>query len=304
MSHPVPELSIVICTYNRCRYLPQALASIAAQHVPAGQFELIVVDNASTDDTSAIVHDFMATHPAIPTRYVFEGNKGLSFARNRGWSEAAAAIVAYVDDDVILFDDYVRNLISFFRQNPQAMGAGGRVIPKYEDAEPAWMSPYLRGFVGAVDHGNAVKKFDDSMKYPAGANMVYRTSILRKAGGFNNELKFRSDDKYIFYKVHQLSDDIYYLPDVALYHYIDAARLAPDNFKKLFLKTGNEEKKRLRSEGKRLYAKAFEYLAKTLAGAGLWMTFTLRGQYQKGRKIWQSQWFTLKGFLMKDVFVR
>lgn len=297
-------ISMVICTYNRCRYLPQALESIAKQNVSHGMFELIVVDNASTDDTADIVHQFIEMHPALQVRYVYEPNKGLSFARNRGWAEAASEVVAYVDDDVILCDDYLQNLKSFFEEHPSAMGAGGRVIPKYEDAEPDWMSKYLKGFVGEVNHGDVIQKFGGSMKYPAGANMIYKKSILEKAGGFNNELKFRSDDKFIFYKVSELTGEIYYLPDVALYHYIDAVRLAPENFKKLFLKTGNEEKKRLRTEGKKILGKGIEYFAKAIAGAALYAMFSLRGHPTKGQKIWQSQWYTLKGFLMKEVFVR
>lgn len=297
-------ISIVICTYNRCQYLPQAMKSIAQQKFPASGFELIIIDNASTDNTASVISDFIRSNPSIQCRYVFESNKGLSFARNRGWQEAATDIVAYVDDDVILFEDYLEKLRTFFEEYPQAQGAGGRVIPKYEEAEPDWMSKYLKGFVGEVNYGNAVRRFDKTMKYPAGANMIYRKSILQKAGGFNNELKFRSDDKYIFLKVSEFTDEIYYLPDVVLYHYIDSARLRGENFKRLFLKTGNEEKKRLRSEKKSIAAKGMEYFLKAIAGAGLYGWFALKGKPGKGRKIWQSQWYTLKGFFKKDVFVR
>ncbi len=300
----MPVISIVICTYNRCRYLPQALGSIAKQAVPGQVFELIVVDNASTDDTAAIVQDFIAKNPLLHARYVYEGNKGLSCARNRGWREAASDIVAYVDDDVILFENYVAELHQFFSSQPEAQGAGGRVIPKYEDKEPVWMSKYLKGFVGEVFYGDEIKKFDATMKYPAGANMIYRKSLLERAGGFNDELKFRSDDKYIFHKVIELTDEIYYLPDVVLYHYIDAARLAPENFKRLFLKTGNEEKRRLLSEQKGIFGKGVEYFTKVIAGTALYVLYLLKGQPSKGRMVWLSQWFTLVGFLKKDVFVR
>lgn len=300
----VPEISIVICTYNRCRYLPQALESIAGQAVPNVLFELIVVDNASTDDTAVIVQNFISKHPLLNARYVYEANKGLSSARNRGWKEAASDIVAYVDDDVILFENYIAELHSFFTSHPNAQGAGGRVIPKYEDKEPDWMSKYLKGFVGEVFYGDAIRKFDATMKYPAGANMIYRRYLLEHTGGFNDELKFRSDDKYIFYKVREHTDEIYYLPEVALYHYIDAARLDPENFKRLFLKTGNEEKIRLLSGRKGILGKGLEYSLKVIAGAGLYVLFFLKGQASKGHRVWLSQWYTFLGFLKKDVFVR
>lgn len=304
MQLPKPKISLVICTYNRCKYLPAAFESIVLQQVSKDNYELIVVDNASSDDTSTIVRNFIQSNPQITCRYVFEENKGLSFARNRGIKEAKTEIIAYVDDDVMLSPGYLKSIIDFFEKYPQAVGAGGRVIPKYEDAEPDWMSKYLKGFVGEVNYGDQIKRFDASMKYPAGANMIYIKSILGKAGGFNNELKFRSDDKYIFYAVKNISDEIYYLPDAWLFHFIDAARLSKENFKKLFLKTGNEEKKRLRSQKESILKKGIEYLFKTTAGAGLYLLFTLKGKPSKGKHIWLSQWYTLKGFLQKDVFVR
>lgn len=301
------KVSLVICTYNRCGFLPETFGSIATQTLPADQYEVIVVDNASTDKTAEVTQKFMADRQDLPFRYCFEGNKGLSYARNRGWTEAAAPVVAYVDDDVILTPDYLKELVSFFDQNPQAMGAGGRVVPKYETgSEPVWMSKYLNGFVGRVNHGDAIKRFAEGMKYPAGCNMIYKKEILLKAGGFNNELKARSDDKYMFLKVRELTPEIYYLPDAWLYHYIDAHRLEKDYFVKLFLKTGNEEKRRLRSEGgsAKLLKKLLEYGFKTAASVGLYGVFLLKGQPQKGRYVLLSQWSTLKGFLKKDVFVR
>lgn len=307
MSHDSYKISLVICTYNRSGYLPGSLESINLQTIDKSLFEVVVVNNASTDDTSAVVRGYMARNPQINISYYFEQNKGLSFARNRGIAEAKSPLIAYVDDDVILTPDYLKELIKFFDANSNAAGAGGKVIPKYESgSEPVWMSKYLAGFVGNVNHGTEVKRFTPAMKYPAGCNMIYKKDILLKAGGFNNELKFRSDDKYIFYKVQEVSPEIYYLPDAWLYHYIDSYRLDMKNFKTLFLKTGNEEKRRLISEGNRkgVFKKFFEYLFKFGASFILYFIFLLKAQPAKGKYIVISQWNTLKGFLKKDVYVR
>ena len=301
------KISLVICTYNRSRYLPGSLESILLQTVDKSLFEVIVIDNASTDDTSQIVQTFISQNPSLHISYHFEKNKGLSFARNRGISEARSPLIAYVDDDVILTPDYLKKLIGFFEKNPDAGGAGGKVIPKYESgSEPVWMNKYLAGFVGNVNHGTNIKRFTSSMKYPAGCNMIYKKEVLLKAGGFNNELKFRSDDKYIFYKVQEITDQIFYLPDAWLYHYIDSYRLDIKNFKTLFLKTGNEEKRRLISEGNRagVLKKFFEYLFKFGASFLLYFIFLFKGQPSKGKYIIISQWNTLVGFLKKDVHVR
>lgn len=301
------KISLVICTYNRCRYLPGSLKSILLQNTPKNLFEVVVIDNASTDETADIVKEFISNNSEWNIRYIYEGNKGLSFARNRGIVESRSPILAYVDDDVILTPNYLKEVLSFFDEYPEAAGAGGKVVPKYESGvEPVWMNKYLYGFVGNLDHGEEMRLFTSSMKYPAGCNMIYKKEILKKAGGFNEDLKFRSDDKYIFYKVIEVSNKVYYLPDAWLYHYIDSHRLDINNFKTLFLKTGNEEKRRLISEKSTggLIKKFFEYLFKLGASLVLYIGFLLKGQRLKGKYVVISQWNTLVGFFRKDVFVR
>ena len=132
--------------------------------------------------------------------------------------------------------------------------------------------------------------------------MTYRKDVLIKVGGFNNQLTFRGDDKHIFYVVSKLNPAIYYLPQALVYHNIDAARLSFSNFKKLFLKTGNEEKIRIRAEkeGGGYLKKLFEYLAKFGFSLLLWFFFTLKGKAIKGKYTMYSQWFTLLGFLQEN----
>lgn len=303
----MPSLSIVICTYNRQKFIGECLSCLSRQTLQLADWEAIVVNNNSTDDTAAIVKTFIASHPDLPLRYVFESNKGLSFARNRGIAEANASIITFIDDDAEAVPGFAATILDFMNQHPESAGAGGRVIPKYsESPEPAWMSKYLAGFIGKVDHGTPTRIFSGKMKYPIGCNMTYRKKYLVESGGFNNELTFRGDDKHIYYVISKLNNKVYYLPQATVYHNIDAARLQFRNFKKLFLKTGNEEKIRIRTEGGFFThtKKLLEYLIKFCASISLWLLFTLKGDEIKGRYVMYSQWFTLKGFLQKNVFVR
>jgi glycosyltransferase involved in cell wall biosynthesis len=303
----VPSISVVICTYNRDKFIRAALECLARQSLPPDQFEIIIIDNNSTDRTAAIVKEFINTNPGLNARYVFESRKGLSFARNRGIDEAKAPVITYIDDDAEASPGFLENIVDFMNGDKTIVGIGGKVIPKYsESEEPRWISKYLDGFIGKTDYGPEPRKFDHRMKYPVGCNMTYTKEILQKAGGFNNQLTFRSDDKYIFYQVSKLSDKIYYLPEAMLFHNIDRERLSFANFKKLFLKSGNEEKIRVRSEegGPAVLKKFLELIFKTTASLALYLLYLLRGQEIKGRYIFYSQWFTLKGFLMKSVFVR
>ena len=301
------KISLVICTYNRDKYLPEALESIRMQDAPKDLFELIIIDNTSSDNTAPIAQAFIKNNPDLQANYFFEKNKGLSFARNRGIAEAAAPVIAYVDDDAILSPGYIQHLASFFDAHADAVGCGGKVIPKYESGHPpVWMNHFLYGFVGNHDFGENIAVYDKKMKYPPGCNMAYKKEILQEAGGFNNDLKFRSDDKYIFHKVKEYSNKIYYVPAAWLFHYIDADRLSFENFKKLFLKTGNEEKIRSRSEGGNLAVikKGFEFMFKFCASLLIYGIFILKGNAIKGRYVALSQWYTLQGFFKKEVFVR
>ncbi len=303
----LPQISLVICTYNRDKYLPGTLATIVKQSIDKSKFELLIIDNNSTDNTAVITEKFIKENPAINTRYFFEPNKGLSFARNRGIAEAAAPVIAYIDDDVILPENYLDTLPAFFNEYTNASGAGGKVMPKYEHGEePVWMNKYLNGFIGKVDHGENIKLFSKAMKYPAGCNMIYKKEILLAAGGFNNALTFRSDDKYIFHAVKKVSDKIYYLPQAWLYHYIDEARLKASNFKNLYLKTGNEERKRVvAASGTWGWIKKLaEFKIKFGVSLLLFFLFMIKGEYQKGKYTMLSQWYTLAGFLKREVYVR
>jgi len=302
-----PGLSIVICTYNRQKFIGECLACLSHQTLAVHQWEAIIIDNNSTDNTAGIVKSFIETNPQLPVRYVFEDRKGLSFARNRGITEAKANIITFIDDDAEAVRGFASIILDFMSEHPEASGVGGRVLPKYsETSEPAWMNKYLAGFIGKVDHGEPARIFNAAMKYPIGCNMTYRKNYLIEAGGFNNELTFRGDDKHIFYAVSKINSKIFYLPQALVYHNIDASRLQFSNFKKLFLKTGNEERIRIKAEpgSLALIKKIFEYIAKYCFSLFLWLIFALKGQEIKGRYTMYSQWFTLKGFLKQSVFVR
>lgn len=301
----LPQISVVVCTYNRKKFIGKALQTLAAQTLPADEYEVLIIDNRSTDGTAEICNAFIAAHTNLPFRYIYEANKGLSFARNRGWQEARSPIIAYIDDDAEATPDFLQHIVTFFQGHPDAIGAGGRIIPVYpETGEPGWMNKYLNGFVGRMDFGEAIKLFEGKMKYPAGCNMIYKKEALQQAGGFNNELTFRSDDKYIYFQISKISNKVYYLPQAKVYHNIDADRLQFASFKKLFLKTGNEEKVRLRTEGGNLWRKGLELLVKFGASWAIYLRFLVAGESLKGKYVVLAQWFTLKGFLQKQVFVR
>ena len=119
------NITVILCTYNRCATLSRALASVAASELPqVAKWEVIVVDNNSTDGTRAVVEEFCRQHPGR-FRYLFESRQGLSQARNAGIREARGDILAFMDDDVTVEPTWLWNLTANLCDGEWA-GAGGR----------------------------------------------------------------------------------------------------------------------------------------------------------------------------------
>lgn len=123
------RISLVIPTHNRAVPLLAALESVVRQSLPAEEWECVVVDNNSTDDTAERFAAFRSAHPGVRLRMVRETGPGVSYARNRGLREAAAPLVAFIDDDERVNADFLRAYADFFDTHPGAVVAGGRIMP-------------------------------------------------------------------------------------------------------------------------------------------------------------------------------
>src|SRR5262249_34776814 len=131
---PHMDVTIVVCTHQRAASLRRTLLSVIEQ-ARASEVEIIVVDNASSDDTSAVVKNF----PSV--RYLREERLGLCHARNRGWQEASAPFVAFLDDDAVAAPGWLSALRGAFADGNAAVGCvGGPVVPDWEVPAPAWLS--------------------------------------------------------------------------------------------------------------------------------------------------------------------
>ncbi|MEL6864687.1 MAG: glycosyltransferase family A protein [Bacteroidota bacterium] len=297
MSPSSPTLSVIICSYNRDQFIGEALDSLTRQQLPKEQFEILIINNNSTDRTAEISQDFVKAHPELNARYFLETNQGLSFARNRGLKEAKGAIITYIDDDAIATPDFLLQIHQFMEARPEVAGVGGKVIPRYEIEEPKWMNKYLYGFVTKVDLGEKIIQYRGNA-YPAGCNMTYRRALLEQVGGFNNELKWRADDKYIYFEICKLSDQVYYLPQAKVQHHIDAHRTSDENFVKLSKRFGSEERIRVLGLGAAAYAKkVMEFIYKFVGSAVLALGFAMRFQFSKGWYTFQYRYYALMALL-------
>lgn len=186
----VIDVSILICTYNRRAALRALLDSLTrADSVGVAPWEVIVVDNNSSDTTRETVATFEAAD-ALPLRYVVEERQGLSHARNRGISESRGSIIAFLDDDVLVDEQWLRRLIDAF--DDVGIGAvGGRVRLNASPPRPAWwIADAYDGKVGAFDRGEDpyILPEDGSGMIGIGANLAFRREALEAAGAFHPDL--------------------------------------------------------------------------------------------------------------------
>src|SRR5215470_3907373 len=133
------KLSVLICTYNRCQTLAATLESVAAQVVPPSLgWEILVIDNNSSDETRRVVEEFQGRF-SNRIRYLFEPEQGLSHARNAGIREAKGEILAFFDDDELADAHWLQNLTANLHSGEWA-GAGGKVLPPVGFSPPRWLS--------------------------------------------------------------------------------------------------------------------------------------------------------------------
>ncbi|MFZ1496609.1 MAG: glycosyltransferase, partial [Saprospiraceae bacterium] len=212
---------------------------------------------------------------------------------------AKGTIISFIDDDAIAQPTFLQNLHNFFSKHPNAVGVGGKVTPIYEKQEPAWMCRHLVGLVSKVDEGDIVKKYTHNKPYPIGCNMSYTKTALQAVGGFNEKLAWRGDDKYIFRAIKKYSNNIFYVPDVAVGHHIDAFRLTDKNVLKLCERIGSEEGLRVKAEGMRATIFTFiDFIYKAIGSFALAAYYYVKGKPAAAKLVIQYRWLALRGLLL------
>src|SRR5579871_273959 len=226
-----PRVSLVICTYNRVDILPRCLAAACRQSIPSSWYQVIVVDNASSDHTRHVVRQFAAPS-GLDVYYLYHPMQGLSHARNAGAAASSAPIVAYIDDDAIAAPDLLWSLLRTFDEYPGAACVGGRIDLTLPVALPKW---YSRFFDGAFSKfhldTSGVLKITDFSQYPFGANIAFRAEALRSIGGFNAAMgpvggKYSGGDEIdAIIRLIGRGYEIYYNPAAVVRHVILPSRI-------------------------------------------------------------------------------
>lgn len=225
-SKPLPRISLVICTYNREDILPRCLVAADSQSLAKEDYEIIVVDNASSDHT----RDIVQRYPGV--RYLYCGTRGLSSARNTGLTAARSDLVAFIDDDAIAGRELLRELLNTFEANPDAGCVGGRIELILPPKLPAWYSKEFAGYYSAFDLGGGQpRRVSEMWEYPFGANVAYRKHAILEAGYFSEKLgrvgrnQSGGEELDLECRIAALDYGIYYNPRARVEHVIMPQRL-------------------------------------------------------------------------------
>jgi glycosyltransferase involved in cell wall biosynthesis len=217
-------VSVVLSTRNRAHVLNPALENLLTQTSDV-TYEVIVVDNDSTDRTRSIISAHMP-NSADRLRYVFEPRRGLSHARNAGIASAQADLVAFTDDDVRVSGNWVAIISKTFAAHPDIHCLGGRTLPVWPSAPPPWLTKeHWVGPLALQDYGDAECVIDARRpRCLAGANFAFRKQIFDQVGLFSSDFPRAQDTEFLL-RMYRAGYKSLYVPDMIVHAAVDPNRL-------------------------------------------------------------------------------
>ena len=228
-------ISIIICTYNRMHSLSKTLESLVSQYVPDGtNWEIVVVDNNSTDSTQQVIEDFQSRFQGR-FRSVRELQQGISFARNRGIRESRGEVLAFIDDDEIATPGWLEKLTANLFSGEWA-GSGGPVVSQWNRRPPTWWSDKSPFTLGPLAAWGADPKVKTLVHPPVGANMAFRRETFDKFGGFRTDLGrvggilLHGEDTEFGRRLMDAGLKLRYEPAAVTLHPVDESRISKKYF--------------------------------------------------------------------------
>jgi len=225
------DITVILCTYNRCQKLARTLTSIAEQSVPAEvSWEVLVIDNNSTDKTREAVEEINRAHPNR-FRYFFEPRQGKSNALNLGIQNAVGEVLAFVDDDVIAETTWLRNLTWALLSEDWA-GAGGRILPEKGFTPPKWIATQEPHALSPLVVFDPKQEAGPLHVAPFGANMAFRRRVFEQYGRFRLDLgpqpglsPQKCEDSEFGRRLLMAGERLRYEPSAVIYHEVPATRV-------------------------------------------------------------------------------
>jgi GT2 family glycosyltransferase len=223
------DASVIICTYNRAESLKDTLAALIAQRpAPGRTWEVLIVDNNSWDATREVVTATQTGWPLL--RYEFEGQQGLSHARNHGIKAALGKVLLFTDDDVLPEPDWLESTLTGLEKY-QADACGGFIAPIWEVPPPAWLTERFYGFLAVRTDRSDDHPIEAASQAPFGANMAFRREVFDRVGGFDTsrgrkgKVLASGEDGELFERILTAGLKAVFLGGSRVHHKVEAFRL-------------------------------------------------------------------------------
>ncbi len=192
-------LTVLICTYNREKYLNLALKSLCTQTLPVDQYEVIIIDDGSKDHTAEVVESYKKI---LPLKYIYQKNSGLAAAKNSGLDEAMGEIVFFFDDDDAAAPNLLQEHLKTHKQYPEEYFA----VLNYTTWSPRLEISFFMHFLTEVDDhlfSYQTIKNGDVLDYTFfwGGRSSCKISFLNKYGKFNSVFRFGCEDIELGYRL-------------------------------------------------------------------------------------------------------
>jgi glycosyltransferase involved in cell wall biosynthesis len=241
LASPAPEISIIVCTRDRCESLRATLEALLGLDTRDLNYEVLVVDNGSVDQTSRVVSELSERASGV-IRYLYQPIKGLSHSRNFGIQHAHGTFIAFTDDDCRPAPNWIRDTERIFREN-RAAAVAGRVLIPDELALPGWIRKNKDIFWGPLalcDRGTSIYQLSGEEKPEfVGANMTFHRDVFSEFGVFQTDLGRGSgslgEDSEFFERLHRAQMPIWYCGSSVVWHHLDPSRLTISGISRWYL---------------------------------------------------------------------
>lgn len=244
----MPSLTVAVCTYNRAERLPKLIESLRALSAPIS-FEILVVNNNSTDDTLEVLDRLAIPHP-VALRVVTEAQQGIPYARNRAVEECLDRdYMLFMDDDQLPGDNWIVSAIDAF-ETTSADCLGGRILVRTPgNKPPKWLTPSVLGFLGALDHGTQMFRIQNRSTPIWSGNVGYRMSLFRNHPEIRFDTRYSragagiggGEDVIMFRTLLERGFVLYYVPKMVVEHFVQDWKMRRSYFLKLHFVSGRKQ---------------------------------------------------------------